>query len=956
MNKSEFTNLIINPDKLGNEHIDTLKKIVADYPYFSTAQILLAKALFNTNHYEYEKQLKITALSVPNREILYQFLNNQLLDLAVENSLLRVSDEMKAEKVSRPDFELGKEEQEALLNEAQNIISTPLFFENSLENTPEKVEEKIENITDNFDFEEPILENIVSEKPSFENDINIPFGTETVLENNPEIVEEKIENITDNFDFEEPILENIVNEIPSFENEINIPVEQETVLENNPEIFEEKIENIIDKKQENDFQLAETEGTLVRFVNVENILPNFDESSLFTNEQNIETITKSVMPNIENYGNSRPILHENEESLIEQFNETNKTNELIVESETIENNFNITPIEAVINNSFETEIELEIEPQNELIVKSETIENDFYITPIEAVINNSLEKEIELETEPQNEFIVESETIENDSEITPIEEAINIPIDTEIKLDTEPQNQLIIDSETLENDSEITPIEEAINIPIDTEIELETEPQNQLIIDSETLENDSEITPIEAVINNSFETEIELETEPQNEFIIESETIENDYKITPIEAVINNSFETEIELETEPQNEFIIESETIENDSEITPIEAAINTGNFVQNIQKAEENSAEIIAENFIPITTDNANNLNFFEWLEISKSDYIETEKAISLEIKNYEDTAFVDKIKQIIKSKAEFQLNNQIANGIKLAHDSINPFEYKNNIFDSAEETTKSSELSDNNLEKINVESFTESVEEVNFTTINENEDTFEQIDDILKTDIYVNEVESILPDFEALQTFEVEEEKPYIIYDKKEGLIPNYETPAFDPLFNNNYVAKVPVIETTHVINSVELNEVEEQINFEDFKIDNNLFEKSFTEIYIPLPEKVKTIEAEKPSLIELVNVIGDSSKNEIENILEKFMRENPSISRPKTEFFNPASVAKTSAEEKDEIVSETLASIYLKQGLIKKSILTYEKLCLIYPLKSAYFAALIFKIKTEHNIN
>jgi hypothetical protein len=81
-----------------------------------------------------------------------------------------------------------------------------------------------------------------------------------------------------------------------------------------------------------------------------------------------------------------------------------------------------------------------------------------------------------------------------------------------------------------------------------------------------------------------------------------------------------------------------------------------------------------------------------------------------------------------------------------------------------------------------------------------------------------------------------------------------------------------------------------------------------------------------------------------------------MRENPSITRPKSEFFNPANVAKLSVEEKDEIVSETLASIYLKQGLIKKAILTYEKLSLIYPHKITYFAALINKIKTEHNIN
>ncbi len=76
MNKAEFTDLIVNPVKLGNEHIDMLKKIVADYPYFSTAQILLAKALSNTHHYEYEKQLKTTALSIANREVLNYYLNN----------------------------------------------------------------------------------------------------------------------------------------------------------------------------------------------------------------------------------------------------------------------------------------------------------------------------------------------------------------------------------------------------------------------------------------------------------------------------------------------------------------------------------------------------------------------------------------------------------------------------------------------------------------------------------------------------------------------------------------------------------------------------------------------------------------------------------------------------------------------------------------------------------------
>jgi hypothetical protein len=105
VNKAEFTNLIINPAKLGNEHIDTLKKIVADYPYFSTAQILLAKALSKTQHYQYEKQLKTTALCVANREVLNQFLNNIQVEIEPENTLIDVSDDLKAEKKYESDFE-----------------------------------------------------------------------------------------------------------------------------------------------------------------------------------------------------------------------------------------------------------------------------------------------------------------------------------------------------------------------------------------------------------------------------------------------------------------------------------------------------------------------------------------------------------------------------------------------------------------------------------------------------------------------------------------------------------------------------------------------------------------------------------------------------------------------------------------------------------------------------------
>lgn len=90
-------------------------------------------------------------------------------------------------------------------------------------------------------------------------------------------------------------------------------------------------------------------------------------------------------------------------------------------------------------------------------------------------------------------------------------------------------------------------------------------------------------------------------------------------------------------------------------------------------------------------------------------------------------------------------------------------------------------------------------------------------------------------------------------------------------------------------------------------------------------------------------------------NTVESILDKFIRENPSIERHKSAFYSPMNMAKQSAEESDEIVSETLAQIYTRQGLHKKAILMYEKIGLQFPEKMSYFASLILQIKSANNI-
>jgi hypothetical protein len=84
------------------------------------------------------------------------------------------------------------------------------------------------------------------------------------------------------------------------------------------------------------------------------------------------------------------------------------------------------------------------------------------------------------------------------------------------------------------------------------------------------------------------------------------------------------------------------------------------------------------------------------------------------------------------------------------------------------------------------------------------------------------------------------------------------------------------------------------------------------------------------------------------------LINQFIEKQPSISRPKQEFYSPERAMKRSEEFSTSIVTETLANIFRTQGHLEKAIISYEKLQLKFPEKSAYFASLIEQIKKEQN--
>ncbi len=166
MNTEQLLELLRNPKLLNAETAAEIRVITEEFPWFQFGWMLFAKNLKQIESPAFESILKKTAVLVPNRKLLFDFLNEQTnftsTILGSENTFSLTDNEQPGEKSG----ESGSLIDKFLMAETSTLARKPLMDTQTMSETTRDVEEKSTSESDEMITE--TLANIYFQQKKYE--------------------------------------------------------------------------------------------------------------------------------------------------------------------------------------------------------------------------------------------------------------------------------------------------------------------------------------------------------------------------------------------------------------------------------------------------------------------------------------------------------------------------------------------------------------------------------------------------------------------------------------------------------------------------------------------------------------------------------------------------------------------------------------------------------------------